>query len=94
VDGGTNFDVEIQAETTIAAGDQLVVKFSDYYTDVKVQIKAAVADSQTTVEGRAAAVAAQGTRYVRPFLRGAAFPLPFRRRGWNMPAFPRGAPRG
>ncbi len=58
VDGGTNFDVEIQAETTIAAGDQLVVKFSDYYTDVKVQIKAAVADSQTTVEGRAAAVAA------------------------------------
>lgn len=52
VDGGANFDEDIQAATNIAAGAKLVVKTSDYYTDIKVEAHRETVSLDTSVDGR------------------------------------------
>ena len=52
VDGGANFDEDIQAATNIAFGAKLVVKTSDYYTDIKVDAHRQGAGLDTSVDCR------------------------------------------
>ena len=52
VDGGANFDEDIQAATNIAAGAKLVVKTSDYYTDIKVEAHKQTIALDTSVDCR------------------------------------------
>jgi hypothetical protein len=55
---GVNFDVEVLPENLIAASGKTVVRFSDYYTHIKIQVKAATAGAQTNVEAIGASIAA------------------------------------
>ncbi len=55
---GTNWDHTILAATSIAAGGRQIIIFSDYFTHVRILIRATTATFQTTVVARAAAIAA------------------------------------
>lgn len=52
VDGGATFDDDIQAATDIAFGVKLVVKTSDYYTNIKVEAHRQTVSLDTSVDCR------------------------------------------
>ncbi len=54
---GTNWDFTIFAGTSTAAGARQVVRFADYFTHIRILIRATTAGAQTTVVARAAAIA-------------------------------------
>jgi hypothetical protein len=51
-----NFDAPIVAEKDLAAGATEVVKLSDFYTDVVIQVKSKVDGSHTTINASAAGI--------------------------------------
>lgn len=57
VDDGVTYAVEIAAETALAAGTKATRIVNDYYTHLKVQVKAQVAGSQTTVKAAGCGIA-------------------------------------
>ncbi len=52
IDGGVNFDVDIQAATNIAAGAKLVVNEANYYTNIRVEAHRQTATFDTSVDCR------------------------------------------
>lgn len=58
VDGGQNYDETVVADTNLAAGASTIQHIADYFTHLKVEIKAASAGSQGDVEADAAGIAA------------------------------------
>jgi len=58
LDESNTYPVVVQGQTTISAGGALKVTVPDYYTGLKVEVKAAAAGSQGTVAGDAAGIAA------------------------------------
>lgn len=58
VDGGSTYPATVQSETSIAADGVLEVAPSKYYTNLKIEVKPAVADAHGTLTTEAAAIAA------------------------------------
>lgn len=55
IDKGVTYDIEIQEETEIPPSSKHTIRINDYYPNVRIQIKAAVAAAQTNVSARGAA---------------------------------------